>query len=482
MSLRRILALLVLVLALGTYLVVYELPKAERESRKEKLLGVDKDAITGVALVYPDREIELRRDDQGWRLVKPVDAAADDPIVQALLTALTGAEVQKSLEDLPADLAPFGLDRPSVTARVTLKDGSQSPPIAVGRNTAIGGKTYVRKGEEPKLYLTAASLQFGLNKQAKDLRDKTLVSYQDDDVTRVDIAPADGPPVALVRKDRDAWTVEPGGQPADPTEVRSYLSSLRATRATDFAADAPTDLAQYGLTTPRLAITVTTSKEGSAPQSKRLLFGGERTEGSQKQVYARRDDQPTVYALGDWTVKSLGKTAAQFRDKTVLGFEPVRVGRAALARRAGEGATVARAEGGGWKLEGAEGEVRNDAVQRLLDDLRDLRGADIAAEPAKNLADFGLDRPDLSIALLDKEGQPMGTVLLAKHGGKYYAMREGGQTVFEVRDYMYTRLDKQRADLTATPGEAGGANAPADTPPADEDEVGADEPAEDEEE
>src|SRR5207248_6362955 len=66
-----------------------------------------------------------------------------------------------------------------------------------------------------------------------------------------------------------------------------------------------------------------------------------------------------------------------------------------------------------------------------------------AAEPAKDLAAWGLDRPDLRITLTDNEGQPIGTVLGAKHDGKPYVMRAGSETVFEARDYMYVRLDKQ---------------------------------------
>ena len=147
MTFRRILVLLVLVVALGTYLLVWEVPKAEREGKKEKLLAIDKDAVTGVSLTYPDRQIELHKDDKGWRIAKPLEAPADDNAVKAVVSTLADAEVQKTLDDMPSDLAPFGLDKPTVTARVTLKDGSQSPPVAVGKNTAIGGKTYVRKGD-----------------------------------------------------------------------------------------------------------------------------------------------------------------------------------------------------------------------------------------------------------------------------------------------------------------------------------------------
>ena len=162
-----------------------------------------------------------------------------------------------------------------------------------------------------------------------------------------------------------------------------------------------------------------------------------------------------MYALGDWTFRTLAKPPSQFRDKTVLGFDPTRVGKLAFERKDGGAVRLARAEGK-WTLEGGEGKKtpKDSAIATLLDDLRDLRGADIAAEPAKDLAAWGLDRPDLRITLTDKEGQPIGSVLGAKHDGKPYVMRAGSETVFEVRDYMYARLDKQPKDLVEEPGAA----------------------------
>ena len=471
MSQRRIFVLAALVAALGAYLWVYEVPQAEREAKKEKLLAVDQDAITGIALVYPDHEIELRKDDKGWRLVKPVDAPADDTVVKSLLATLATAEVQKTLDEMPADLAPFGLDKPTVTARLTLKAGAQAPAIAVGKNTAIGGKTYVRKGEEKKLYLTASSVGYGLNKQVKDLRDKQILAFKDDDVTRIDIHPEGETAVALVRKDKDAWTVDPGDHPADATEVRSYLASLRSTRAVDFPADAPTDLGSYGLTAPRLTVTVTTGKDNSAAATT-LLIGGEKTEGSTKEIYVKRADQPPVYAVGEWSYRTLDKGGAQFRDKTVLGFDPARVGRVVLERKDGGGATLVRVEGG-WRVEGAEGKKpKKSVIQAFLDDLRELRGSDIAAEPAKDLKPLGLDAPDLRLTLTDKDGQQMGTIVATRHDGKYYAMRTGGETAFEVRDYMYTRLDKHDRDFAEEPGAT--TTTPPAPPPGTADEEGDD--------
>jgi hypothetical protein len=443
-SLRRILLFLVLAAGLVTYLVVYELPQAEREATKDKLLTIDKDAITGVTLVYPDREIELAKGDKGWRLVRPVEAPADDAIVKGMLATIVDAEVQKTLDEAPQDLSGFGLDKPNVVARLTAKDASP-PPIAVGKNTTIGGKTYVRKGDEPKVYLTTTVIQTGLNKQVKDLRDKQLLVFQDGDVTRVAIERTGGESTTLVRSaEGEAWTVA-DGQPADSTEVRSYLASLRAARAVDFPDDAPQDLKQYGLDKPRLSITVG-GKEGTEPQT--LSLGGERTEGTSKQVFAQRQGVPTVYALGDWSYRSLDKGTNQFRDKTVLKIEPTSVGRVDLTRREGGSVVLVRQPEGGWRFEsGAQGKTNEGPVTRLLEDIEELRGSEIAAESGADLGRFGLATPDVRIALADAQGKEIGAVLAAKHDGKHYVARAGKGPVFEVRDYMFARLDKKPEDF-----------------------------------
>jgi hypothetical protein len=472
-KLGRIGLLFLLVAALGAYIYRVEVPKAREESTKATLVTVPGDDLTAITLAFADREVALRKQDGTWRLVKPIEAPADDAAVKALLGSLTGAQIQRTLDELPADLASFGLDAPNPTVRLTTAKGDL-PPIAIGKNAAIGGNLYARVGDAPKVLLTAATLRTALDKQPKDLRDKQILTFKDDDVTRIEITPAGGPAVTLVRKDKDAWTLEPGGQPTDLTEVRSYLSSLRAARAVDFP---DTTAAAAGLDAPRLTVAVQLGSAGS--QS--LLLGGETTQGTQKQVFAKRGDQPTIVTLGDWSFRTLGKDAWQFRDKTVLGFSDGRVGRVVLERKEGPGATLVHGQPGGWTVDGAQ-QSRGGAIQRFVDDLRELKGSSIAQEPATDLKRFGLDAPDIRLTIVDREQKPIGAVLLAKRDGAYYAMREGGQTVFEVRDYMYTRLDKQQRDFVGPepqpaaqpadrPADVGDADVGGDDEPLDEPEA-----------
>src|SRR5207245_9954442 len=157
------------------------------EGTQAKRLRVDQDAVTGKVLAYQDRELELKKDDQGWRLVRPTEAPADDTVVKGVLSTLTDAEVQKTLGELPPNLADFGLDKPTVTVKLTLKDGSQPPPLVVGKNTAIGGKAYVRKDDEPKLYLTTSALGYGLNRQVTDVCDKTILAFKGEEGRREEV-------------------------------------------------------------------------------------------------------------------------------------------------------------------------------------------------------------------------------------------------------------------------------------------------------
>lgn len=443
MNPRRIALLFIVVAALGAYLFFYEFPKAEREAQKVKLVDAAEEDITGVTLDFPDRQIVLQKDGAKWKMVKPLDFPADDAAMKSLLIALTNAEVQRTLDDVPTDLAPFGLDRPNPTVTLTTTKGAV-PAIHVGNQTKIGSKTYVRRGDDPKLMLSPTNLRVPLDKQTSELREKTMLPFADATISRIEIAVPNGEPVVLTRKEEDVWSVGPGDYVADETEVRSFLSSLRATRAVDFTDDAPTDLAKYGLDAPKVRVTVT-SGQGDQTASGTLSIGGELTEGQTKKLYAMRSDRPGVVTVGDYAEKTLAKNVTTFRDKTVLAFDPEKVTRIALERRVGIGANLERGADGNWSIPGRK-DGQSVAISRLLDDVRDLRGADIATDQAGDLAPYGLDAPTLRVTLYEGDTK-LGTVLASSHDGKFYAIREGQPTVYELRDYMYARLDKEEKNF-----------------------------------
>ncbi len=315
---RNTLLLLVVLAALGAYLYWVELPQQKSDVEQKRLLAFDQANVTAVALDYPDRAIALEKTPENhWRIVRPIEAEADDLTVQNLIRAVADAQVTRTLEDVGDKLASYGLDKPEATVTLTLKEGGALPAIKIGKTTQVGFSAYAQKGDDPKVYLTAAALQSGVKKQVKDLRDKTLIAFEDTEVRKFELARDAGTLTVEREGETDKWTITaPARHPADSAEVRALLASLRGIRADDFVSDdANVDLAPYGLAQPRLKVSVWLGKDQA---QKTLLVGGVREQEQKKSLYAKRAERATVYTVPDYVLKNVDKDAATLRDKTVL--------------------------------------------------------------------------------------------------------------------------------------------------------------------
>ncbi len=464
MNFRNTAAIAVLFFALGAYLYFVESEKVREESQKKTLVSLKADEVTGITLAYPDSEIVLKKTGGGWRIQKPLDAEADESTVTNLIRAVADAELKRTLEEQTGSPETYGLDKPAAIITVSLADGKSLPAIRVGKNTPVGYSTYVQITGSPAVQLVPAAFSAGMKKDVKDLRNKVLVDFKDEDVQKIEIA-GEGPPVSLARDGSD-WKIEkPEALRADATEVRSFLSSLRSLRAQDFF-DSPSSLGDYGLDSPRRRIAVLVGKDLAR---KEILVGSEKDRNSKKELYVKRGEGDTVFAVGSWAWTSLNKSLSAFRDKTVLVFDRSSLGAVELARRDGESFRLVRQEGSAsatppptpakesWTVEGAAAS-RETQIAQLVGDLHGLKGYEIAAENPADLGAFGLTSPDLTYSLIDKDGKPIGRVLLSQPSGNggsekrdAYAIAEGSNLVYHVRDYVYSHLDKKHTDLVEPP-------------------------------
>ncbi len=480
MRFRTTILLLLLLAGLGAYVYFVEYPQAEKEAKKKTLFEFKADDATEITLAYEDRMIAVKKSGTEWRLTQPIDVPADETTVKNLVNAVAECEVKRELTDASSDLAQYGLDKPLVTVTVKLAD-KELPAFVVGKNTPVGFSTYVQRTDDKKIVLTSSAFRSGMDKKVKDLRDKTIVNFADNDVQRIEIV-GDGKDLKLAQKD-DKWRIEhPASYPADGSTVRSFLSTLRSMRAVDFPDDQPTDLGAYGLDHPRLKLTLYLGKDNA---EKRILYG---KETDKKEVYVQGSGQAAVYTVSDWVFRDLNKGVADFRDKTLLAFDRDKVAALEVKRKDAAHAKLVRGDNKQWKVEGSDGKAAETTITQYLTDLHDLKGYEIAADQPSSLSPFGLDHPLLALTVTGEENKPAGTVLFGTRASEsegkkeYTAMLEGGPTVFLVRDYLFTRLDKKPQDFvekpTPTPGAS--ATAPAGTGGVEEEAEPEDEPLEDE--
>jgi len=457
---RNTLLLLVVLAALGAYLYWVELPHQKSQAEQKRLVVLDKDGVTGITLAYPDRTIALEKTPDGpWRLKQPIEADADETTVKNLVNAIADAQVTRSLDEVGDKLASYGLQPPEATVTLTMKDGSTLPALKIGKNTQVGFSGYVQKGDDPKVYITNGALQSGMKKQVKDLRDKTVIAFDDPNVHKIELKGPNGNIVVERDADAEHWTMtSPSRHPADPSEMRALLASVRGIRADDFVSDdAGADLGPYGLRDPRLSVTVWLGKDQA---QKTLLIGGTHEEQQKKTLYAKRAERPTVYTIPEYALKNVDKDVGTLRDKTVLALDKEKAAKIALTRKDGAGFTLVKRDGT-WHLETpGEGTERGPSISRFVDDLAGLKGSEIVAEQNPDLAKYGLDAPDLSLTIEDAGGAALGTMLASRGtadkaasdtDAKAYATATGSGIVYGMKPFVYDRVAKKASDFREPP-------------------------------
>jgi Domain of unknown function (DUF4340) len=449
MRFRSTLILALVFLALGVYLYFVEFERAAQEGKKEKLFDFAVEDVQRVTLEYADHKITVERVNGGWKLTAPIEAKADETTVDNLVHAIADCEVKKTLDDVGEDLSPYGLDHPNVVVQVALEK-RDLPVIRVGKTSPVGFSTYVQRGDESKkVFLTTSAFKSGMEKQVKDLRNKNIVDFQADDVRRV--ALERGTESIVLTKTDDVWRIEkPAAYDADSSAVRNFLTSLTSLRAKDFPSEGSDDLTPFGLDAPRLAVDLAIGADGAVT---RLLFGKETTD---KSVYVKLGDRPTIFTVGEWGFRDADKKTADFRDKTILAAKKDDVREIRVDHEGGGAFSLKRGDDGAWKVTGADASVSEPGTDQFLDDLLSLKGYEIVTDEAGDLAQYGLEPASLKIALLDKDGKLLSAARFGKYEPKppaaeYTAMREGSSTVYHVREYQFTRIDKSESDFLPKP-------------------------------
>ncbi|MGH7804046.1 MAG: DUF4340 domain-containing protein, partial [Candidatus Binatia bacterium] len=461
MKFRNTLVVAVLFAALGAYLWWVERPKLEKEGKPKTVFDVKLEDVSRVTLAYPDKTIEIAKTGGGWWVKKPVELEADQTAVENLARAIVELELKRTLDGKIESLETYGLDKPAVTVSVALVDGKALPAIRVGKTSPVGWSTVVQLEGSEEVRLVPSAFWYGMKKEVSDLRNKTILSFEDGDVTRLSILGGERE-VELANEGGKWKLVKPDAAGADDGEVRAYLSSLRALRAEDFV-DEPAALGEYGLDSPRRRIAIDL---GEKKGTREILVGAEKAHGKKDALFVKDAAAKTVFAVGTWAWASLAKEPAAFRDKTVLAFDKDALQRVEVARRDGQSfvleksaaavekstATPAASEPR-WTLAGAPAS-RSETIAQLVADLHSLKGFEVAAENPTKLGDFGLAEPDAIFTLHGADGKRIGGILIGRHGAPdeagatpTYAMAEGGTVVLEIRDYVFSHLDKKKEDL-----------------------------------
>jgi hypothetical protein len=142
----------------------------------------------------------------------------------------------------------------------------------------------------------------------------------------------------------------------------------------------------------------------------------------------------------------LGRTANDLRDRRLLGaLEPKDVQRVTV-KRGGKTAVLERKGEGEWRMvEPTKGAAKSGKVDDLLYTARALKWKDVVAPRGEDPGRYGLDAPELEIALARGDGSEIGTILVGKREGDRVFVRT------KASPAIYALEVRQLGDLPNVP-------------------------------
>jgi hypothetical protein len=417
---RSFLVLLVVAAALGGYLYYDSKHEPGDAKKQEKVFpGLASDKIERVVVKSAAGEqTTIEKQGTAWQVTQPAAVAADEAELSGITSNLASLEVQRVVDEQPADLKEYGLDPPR--AQVTFKFAGKDQTLLIGQKTPTGADIYAKVPDKPRVFLVSSYLDATFNKSTFDLRDKTILKIDREKVDRMEIETPDR--TVQVAKQGAEWRLSaPADARADFGAVEGIIGRLNTTPMKSITSPDAADLKEYGLDKPAATVRVTS---GSAQAG--LAIGKSAGDGV---VYAKDLSRPMVFTVESALLDELKKPADDFRVKDLFDARAFNTTRIEITRN-GQAATFEKEKGKeDWKQTAPAAKAADKAkVEALLTALGSAR----ATSFAEGKTATGLETPEVTIAVTFEDGQKHEKVAFARKGTDAFARRDGDATAAKI--------------------------------------------------
>lgn len=387
MNARTTIVLLLIALGLYLFIRLFEAPTTrEAAERRQYVAQIERDNIDGIVISASEREIELVRKDNEWRMQKPVSDRADSMTVDQLLGSVENLQRENTIKlEKDEQLSEFGLADSAL--RLKFRGKNAPPEFAFGADTAVEGKTYLRIGDAKEIHVVSNDLKEQLTKPPEEFRDRSLTDLSVSQIDRVIINMPSGQ--IELHREAEHWAMDkPLKARADDSRVNDLLAQTLTARIEKFIAGSK-DFAQYGLAEPIGSVKFF-SEEMDKPLE--LQIGAPADE---ENVYARLSNRESVYVVPKQAGELLNLNPNDLRERKLLRLNLDIVDRITI-----EGADVefmlSREGEDEWTLN--EQRPANIAmVKQLVNALQHAQITRFVAESASELEKYGLQQPQLKV-------------------------------------------------------------------------------------
>jgi Domain of unknown function (DUF4340) len=372
----------------------------------------------------------LEKTNGKWQITAPKPYPADQDAAQQLVTSADSITADRVVEDKASNVSAYGLNSPSFELDISLKNG-KTTRVKLGDDTPTNSGFYAMLEGDPRLFTVASYVKTGVDKSVNDLRDKRLLTFDQDKLSRVELI-AKKQDIEFGR-DKDQWQiVKPKPLRADGLQVDEMLRKLKDAKMdlTLSDEDAKKAAATFASGMPIATVKLT---DPSGTQQIEIRK-------NKDDYYAKSSVVPGVFKVMAELGAGVDKSLDDFRNKKLFDFGFNDPGKITMHA---DGKTYDFQKGGDdWFSNGKK--MDSTSVQSFLDKLRDLS--------ASKFIDTGtLGTPAIDITVVSNNGKLTEKVLIAKQGADYIAQRQNEPALYGLDAKTVDDLKQAASDVKPAP-------------------------------
>ncbi len=398
-----------------------------------EILTIPEDQFTQIEVKKASEVTTVRKNDNGnWQLASPQALNGDQDAVRSMVTTLSSLKSDRLIEEKAGDLSPYGLGKPSVEVTVSRKDGKKHK-LLIGDETPTAGGFFARLDGDPRVFTVASWNKTSIDKPWKELRDKRLLTFDNDKLTRVELA-AKGQTVEFGKNNENAWqVVKPRPLRADGGQVEELIRKLKDAKMDASVSDeeAKKAAAGYGSATP-----VAVAKTSDAAGTQQL----EVRKSKDNNYYAKSSVVDGVHKISSDLGDQLAKNPDEYRNKKLFDFgfsDPNKVD----VRDGAKTVSVEKTSDNKWMA--GNKQMDSVTVQSLIDKLRDLSSI--------KFLEKGFATPAIEATVTSNDGKRVEKVLISKSGNSWIAMRDKEPSNYELDGKAVEEMQKAAGDVKEAP-------------------------------
>lgn len=400
----------------------------EETAKTPPVFTFNREDVVSMTILRGGQTVNLENQNNKWVITQPVNAAADESVVNSIIADLLSVRVERDFSPAGGDLKQYGLAEPTVKLEVKLKNGG-THRVELGAKDEIGMSAYAKIDGSQNVALLPVSLLNDSDKSLNDLRDRSVLGATQYELSSFKVVNESGS-YELEKKESE-WNIKsPVAGAVDETMLSSLLTDITGAKAAEVVSENVDDPAKYGLDKSKMSLTA------------RLTTGGERTIAIGSKVdenyYAKVSDRPQLLKIDSLFYEKLNTKLAILRNKQFIKINRDELTKVYLKNSNGE--LVAEKKDDKWMIiEPADKKDKELSAFKLFTPL-ETQATDVLDKPTGAIT-AKLAKPAVEIRLTDKNGKTTTLKISSADGFSVYVKVEGRPEIYKVEKSLLDGLN-----------------------------------------